>query len=32
MKKTTLAEVIVKVLVEALTAFLTAQGTTSCMR
>ena len=32
MKKTTLAEVIVKVIVAALTVFLTALGTTSCMR
>ena len=32
MKKTNVAELIVKVLVAALTAFLTALGTTSCMR
>ena len=31
MKKTNVAELIVKVLVAALTAFLTALGTTSCM-
>ena len=31
MKKTNIAELIVKVLVAALTAFLTALGTTSCM-
>ena len=32
MKKTNVTELIVKVLVAALTAFLTALGTTSCMR
>lgn len=32
MKKNNIAETIVKMIVAALTAFLTALGTTSCMR